>query len=101
MGARAEKLEELGERRPPRRRHRDPEHSAIISAPAGDDGHTHCVLFKGETGRGFTSPGPDGHVHRVQELSILEAGGHTHELSANRCGERHHFETGRHVQARR
>jgi len=89
-----------------RRRQRDPIRSAIKSTPGGRDKHVHCIVFIGENGEGFTSPGPDGHVHMVHELVFVAvfctlAGSHGHELSATRCNERHDHTTGRHVQARR
>jgi len=54
----------------------------------GSAPHRHCVAVDG-TGRGLTSPGPDGHVHQVDELDLTAAAGHTHELSADRCSARH------------
>lgn len=96
----SQKLRTLEGELAPKRRERDPTHSAMKTSPGGADRHTHCLVFFGETGRGFSSPGPDGHVHRVRDLEVLEAAGHTHDLSASRCLERHHPETGRHVHTR-
>lgn len=72
--------------------------SAVTLASAA--GHTHCALFIGTTGNGFTSPAPDGHVHQVRELEILVAAGHTHEI-ARRCLLAHDRHTGRHVIPKR
>lgn len=81
-------------------RERDGIRQAIITTP-GPGGHTHCALFVGDTGDGFTSPAADGHYHQVRELAILPANGHVHDTSARRCTERHDRHTGRHVQTRR
>jgi hypothetical protein len=50
--------------------------------------HRHCAAVDGR-GRGITSAGPDGHVHLVAELEILEAYGHVHALGAVRCPAKH------------
>lgn len=84
-----------------RRRVRDPIRSAVKTAPGGKDRHVHCAMVFGDDGEGFTTPGPDGHIHKVHELEIVAVAGHGHGLSATRCLERHDPRTGRHVQARR
>lgn len=86
---------------PVRKRMREPIRSAVKTAPGGADRHVHCTIFIGEDGEGFTSPGPDGHIHKVAELELVKVLGHTHTLSAVRCLERHDPTTGRHVVARR
>jgi hypothetical protein len=55
----------------------------VVTEP-GPDGHRHCATVD-EHGRGGTSAGPDGHVHLVSDLGVLEAAGHRHELTAERC----------------
>ena len=98
MSARAKLIDD----EPRERRAREPIRSAMKTAPGGRDAHVHCVIFFGETGRGYTSEGPDGHTHRVRDLDLAPAAdGHTHELSATRCNARHHWDTGRHVRPRR
>lgn len=50
--------------------------------PAG--GHTHVAIFN-DLGDGFTTMGPDGHLHEVRGCDVLPArDGHTHELTADR-----------------
>jgi len=87
-----------GERRG---RQRDPIRQAVKTVPGGTDRHVHCVIFEGDDGDGFTTPGVDGHVHQVEGLELVAAGGHTHDLSATRCDASHDRVTGKHVQARR
>lgn len=84
----------------PRQRMRDGIRTATITVPA-KDGHLHCALYNAETGDGFTTPGPDGHVHQVRALDVMPAAGHAHDLSARRCPERHDRHDGHHVQARK
>ena len=99
MGARAQKVDDVAgdvEQRTPRRRWKDLSHSFILTAPAAD-GHTHCAMFNAMTGRGVTTPGRDGHVHRVQQLEIVVAAGHAHDLSSTRC-PLEHDENGRHAK---
>lgn len=83
------------------RRVRGPHRTAVVTAPGGADGHVHCAIFWGDDGEGFTSPGPDGHIHKVRELEVRPVLGHGHDMSATRCNERHNPQTGRHVHARR
>jgi hypothetical protein len=80
-----------------RRRIHEPAIVAVALAPSGEDRHTHCALIN-DKGHGTTSPGPDGHVHRVEALTVRPGrlGGHVHELAARRC-ERAHDERGRHT----
>lgn len=59
-------------------------------------GHVHCAVFD-EDGDGYTSPGPDGHRHRISQLELTAAGGHTHELSTSRCTHEHDSR-GHHVE---
>lgn len=92
---------ELDVEQPARRRVREPMRQVVKTAPGGADRHIHCTIFVGEDGDGFTSPGPDGHIHKVLELELVKVLGHTHTLSAQRCLERHDHTTGRHVVARR
>jgi hypothetical protein len=84
-----------------RRRHRETESVSLMYGPGGTDGHTHCATLDGR-GVGRTSPGPDGHVHRVRWFVTQAAranDAHTHDLSGSRCPRRHD-EEGRHVEAR-
>lgn len=105
MSAKLQTLEQLDETpvilEPPRRRAREPIRQVVKTTPGGADKHTHCAIYFGDDGDGFTSPGPDGHVHKVIALELERILGHTHDLSASRCLERHDHATGRHVQARR
>lgn len=96
-----EALDVVVDEPPVRRRVRDSIRSVVKTAPGGVDHHVHCTIFMGEDGGGFTSPGPDGHIHKVLELELVAVRGHTHTLSAQRCTERHDHTTGRHVVARR
>lgn len=77
---------------------RDFKHSAVHTTPAGPDRHTHCAIFDPD-GNGHTSPGPDGHVHRVIELEVQAERGHAHDLSARRCDAKHN-DRGNHVVPR-
>jgi hypothetical protein len=65
------------------RRATDPPYAHVLTEPAAD-GHRHCAAVDAK-GRGITSPAPDGHVHLVADLALVEAGGHRHELTAERC----------------
>lgn len=87
----------------PRRRTRDRIRSYIRTTPGGPiiSRHVHCAMVLSEDGNGQTSPGPDGHVHRVIALEIQIVFGHTHDISATRCPEDHDRKTGRHVEKRR
>lgn len=97
-----ERLEDEAALEPVReRRQRDRIRQAVRTTPAAADHHVHCVIFDGETGDGFTSPGPDGHIHKVTDLELVAVLGHSHRLSATRCTEDHNRVTGRHVVARR
>lgn len=94
-----ERLEDVEDEAPRRRgREREPIRSAVMTAPGGRDRHVHCLVFFGETGTGFSSPGPDGHIHKVKGLDVMPNAGHTHDLSARRCNERHDHDTGRHIK---
>jgi hypothetical protein len=72
----------------PRRRVHDAKTVVVRTAPGGDDRHTHCARIN-EIGDGVTSPGPDGHVHKVAGCDIQAAHGHAHELAAARCSHLH------------
>jgi hypothetical protein len=58
-------------------------HRTGETQPGGADGHTHLfVVLVSDDGKitgGMTSPGPDGHVHRISSGSVTdEAEDHTH-----------------------
>ena len=78
-----------GDIAPRRRRKRDLARSSVVSSPGGSDRHTHCVIFRAQSGDGYTSPAVDGHTHVVRGLEVLAASGHTHDLSSVRCGHAH------------
>ncbi len=73
---------------PPRRRVRERQESHVLTAPGGTDKHRHCATID-EEGNGSTAPAADGHVHQVVELEVEAAGGHTHDMSAQRCSAEH------------
>ena len=50
---------------------------------AGADGHTHVATID-DDGDGITSEAADGHWHAVEGCDVQRAGGHTHELTADR-----------------
>jgi hypothetical protein len=75
-----------------RQRERDRTRTALLTTPGGPDKHRHCAVFLGDTGNGETDPGPDGHVHLIRWLDVLPCGGHTHELSIERCPRKHNFD---------
>ena len=83
----------------PERRLHDPRAVHLLTAPGGSDRHVHCCTLD-ERGLRWTTPGPDGHVHRVTGLDVhaTQPGGHTHELSGLRC-HRVHDGKGRHDDA--
>lgn len=70
-----------------RRNTYDPSRVALLTTPAGTDGHTHVARFD-DDGNGITSEAPDGHWHTVSGCDVLPAGdGHTHELTDQRQTE--------------
>ena len=76
----------------PRRLAREQIYTALLTTRGGGDRHRHCGVFVGETGNGETDAGPDGHVHQIKALDVMPAGGHMHELSVERCPQRHNFD---------
>jgi len=92
---------ELEETPAPRRRVRDRIRSYIMTTPGGVDRHTHCAAVLSDDGNGVTSPGPDGHVHKVVGLEIRAVLGHGHDIAATRCSQEHDRKTGHHVEKRR
>lgn len=77
--------------RGPQRLPRERTFTTLLTTRARD-GHRHCGVFVGDTGNGETDPGPDGHVHRIVMLDVMEAAGHRHELSCDRCPRVHNFD---------
>jgi hypothetical protein len=71
---------------------RERAYTTLLTTWAGAPRHQHCGVFLGETGDGYTDPGPDGHVHEIRGLDVLAAGGHLHELSTQRCPRVHNFD---------
>jgi hypothetical protein len=67
-----------------RPRHHDAKDVIVRTAPGGADRHVHCALWDAN-GCGETSPGSDGHVHRVQWGRLIPMLGHTHDISGTRC----------------
>jgi hypothetical protein len=62
-------------------RQRDFDRELVALYTEGGD-HEHVAVFRSSDGRGWTTPGPDGHVHRVRDLEV--DGCHGHELSTRR-----------------
>jgi hypothetical protein len=71
-----------------RARRHDAKEVVIRTAPGGLDRHVHCALYDAH-GCGETSPGPDGHVHRVQGGRVIPTADHTHDFSGVRCDHQH------------
>jgi hypothetical protein len=67
-----------------RPRQHDAKQVVVRTAPGGADRHMHCATYDAH-GCGETSPGPDGHVHRVQWGRVILMADHAHEFSATRC----------------
>jgi hypothetical protein len=63
------------------RRHVHDRQLVALYTEGGD--HVHVAVFRSDDGAGMTTPGPDGHVHRVVDLQV--AGSHGHELSTRRA----------------
>jgi hypothetical protein len=67
------------------RNHVEPTKVALrTTAAAEDDPHTHVAVFNA-SGNGYTDEAEDGHAHRIRELEVQPANGHTHELTAVRA----------------
>jgi hypothetical protein len=67
-------------------RHVEPTQVALRTSEHERNGrpHHHVAVFNG-AGNGNTTEAADGHSHRVVELEIMPANGHTHELTAVRA----------------
>lgn len=67
---------------------KESENSLVVTTRGGKDTHTHCAIIRPD-GSGYTTPGPDGHIHTIVGLDLLAAFGgsddHRHELTAMRC----------------
>jgi hypothetical protein len=61
----------------------EPTQVALRTSDSEQGGHHHVAVFNG-SGNGYTSEAPDGHSHRIRELEVQPARGHTHELTEMR-----------------
>lgn len=71
-----------------RRRVRERQESYVMTAPGGADRHRHCATVD-SNGNGQTAAAADGHSHQVVDLVVQIAGGHSHDMSAQRCSAGH------------